>query len=183
VPVSFEAADAIELRLDDVDELFVARAPDARAGRGGAESGIERLEARLALKPATAEWPDILRIHLPSGLGGADPDKVREAFARWCELELERIDTRRTLMARERGRAWVVGAAFFAACLLLAGLLESVPFLSGFVASLLSETIIIAGWVGIWHPLDLTLYAWWPDARRRKLLERMRALKLEFPAT
>jgi hypothetical protein len=172
--------DAIELDLDDIAELFEARAPDVLAGRGGAPAGIDRLVSRLALKPARAMWPDTLRIRLATPSADARPEMVSRAIGRWCEAELAAIEGRLELMARERVRAWVVGLAFFAFCLGVAGALEAAPMLSGFLATLLSETVIIAGWVGLWHPLDLTLYAWWPDARRRKLLQQLQALKLEL---
>lgn len=174
----FDQPDLIELRLDDVEELFEARPANARTGRGGGPAGVVQLERRLALKPPAAEWPRTLRISCPAGAGEIDAGMLGQAFRRWCETELEAINQHRELVARERRRAWLVGMAFFIACLLLAGFLEAAWPFSDFVSVLLSETVIIAGWVGLWHPLDLTLYAWWPYARRRKLLEQMRGLNL-----
>jgi hypothetical protein len=180
--LSFDQPDVIELTLDDVDELFEARRADAHAGRGGAPAGMVQLERRLAVKPPAADWPHRLRLRLPPGSRGADPVMVTQAVQRWCETELEGIDLHRDMMSRERRTAWVVGILFLITCVLAAGLLEATRPLSDFWTGLLSESFIIAGWVGLWRPLELTLYDWWPDARRRKLLLRMRELEVELAA-
>jgi hypothetical protein len=180
--LSFDQPDVIELMLDDVDELFEARRADARAGRGGAPAGMVQLERRLAVKHPAADWPQRLRLRLPAGSPGADATLVTQAVRRWCETELEGIDLHRQMMSRERRTAWIVGILFLITCVLAAGLLEAMRPFSDFWTGLLSESFIIAGWVGLWRPLELTLYDWWPDARRRKLLERMRELEVELAA-
>jgi hypothetical protein len=37
----------------------------------------------------------------------------------------------------------------------------------------LRESLIIAGWVVMWHPLEVLLYGLWPVTRERRLLERL----------
>ena len=36
---------------------------------------------------------------------------------------------------------------------------------------ILTESLIIAGWVVMWHPLEVLLYGLWPVVRERKLLD------------
>ena len=43
----------------------------------------------------------------------------------------------------------------------------------GPLGSLFGESLIIAGWVVMWHPLEVLLYGLWPVRRERKLLERL----------
>ena len=38
--------------------------------------------------------------------------------------------------------------------------------LPSFSRKLLRESLVLAGWVGLWHPMELFLYAWWPDRER-----------------
>lgn len=38
---------------------------------------------------------------------------------------------------------------------------------------LVRESLFIGGWVAMWRPLEIFLYAWWPIARERRLLERL----------
>jgi hypothetical protein len=37
------------------------------------------------------------------------------------------------------------------------------------------ESLLIAGWVVMWHPLEVLLYGLWPVLRERRLLERLAA--------
>jgi len=38
---------------------------------------------------------------------------------------------------------------------------------------LVKESLIIAGWVALWRPLEIFLYDWWPIRAEAKLLERL----------
>ncbi|WP_415176918.1 hypothetical protein [Porticoccus sp.] len=52
-----------------------------------------------------------------------------------------------------------------------------VPY-SGF-AELLSEGLMIGGWVAMWRPMEIFLYRWWPIVRRRRTYIRL----AEMPVT
>ena len=43
---------------------------------------------------------------------------------------------------------------------------ESAPFI-------VRESLIIAGWVAMWRPLEIFLYDWWPIRRQVKLYRRL----------
>jgi hypothetical protein len=45
---------------------------------------------------------------------------------------------------------------------------------------ILRESLIIAGWVVMWHPLEVLLYGLWPVIRERRLLERLAAADVRF---
>jgi len=38
---------------------------------------------------------------------------------------------------------------------------------------LVKESLIIAGWVALWRPLEIFLYDWWPIHAEAKLLDRL----------
>jgi hypothetical protein len=38
---------------------------------------------------------------------------------------------------------------------------------------LVKESLIIAGWVALWRPLEIFLYDWWPIRAEAKLLDRL----------
>jgi hypothetical protein len=42
------------------------------------------------------------------------------------------------------------------------------------------ESLVIAGWVVMWHPLEVLLYGLWPVVRERRLLERLAAAEIEL---
>jgi hypothetical protein len=67
-----------------------------------------------------------------------------------------------------------------AACFALATLLERTSPLSAFGGYLLSETIVIAGWMGLWHPIDLTLPPDSPLRTRLRLMKRIGRLEVKL---
>jgi hypothetical protein len=44
---------------------------------------------------------------------------------------------------------------------------------------ILSESLVIAGWVVMWRPLELYLYDWWPLRSKRKLYEKLSTIPIE----
>ncbi len=172
----------VGIRLQSLDLLFRNPEIDPFAGSHDGLSGMDHL--KLALKRHwSRDTPDVtmLRLVVPAvDAGPARRDETRRAIAGWCDAQAAVTQNLLSVMAKERRRAWQVGGLFFAACLAIATALETIPALSGFGATLVSETIIIAGWVGVWHPLDLTLYAWWPHRFRLQQLEKIRQLAVEL---
>ena len=51
---------------------------------------------------------------------------------------------------------------------------------------LVKESLIIAGWVALWRPLEIFLYDWWPIRAEAKLLDRLSEMTVQVlgaPAT
>lgn len=46
------------------------------------------------------------------------------------------------------------------------------------VTSTISEGMLVLGWVALWNPYDRLLFAWSPEVRRRRLLERIASFPL-----
>jgi hypothetical protein len=66
----------------------------------------------------------------------------------------------------------VIGIAFLALAVTLAGLVSGALGESAF-AALLRESMVIGGWVAMWRPLEIFLYDWWPILAERKLYDRL----------
>lgn len=75
-----------------------------------------------------------------------------------------------------------VGLGVLAACVLISRLAQELAGESYF-ARLLSEGILILGWVANWRPLEIFLYDWWPLLKRRALLQRLAAASIELRAS
>ena len=43
----------------------------------------------------------------------------------------------------------------------------------GAVSRIAEESLLIAGWVAMWRPLEIFLYDWWPIRAEARLLERL----------
>jgi hypothetical protein len=66
----------------------------------------------------------------------------------------------------------VIGVAFLALAVTLAGLVTGALGESAF-AALIRESMVIGGWVAMWRPLEIFLYDWWPILAERKLYDRL----------
>ncbi len=42
----------------------------------------------------------------------------------------------------------------------------------------LGEGFLIAGWVSLWHPIEVLLYEWWPLSRENRIYESI--MKMEI---
>ncbi len=174
------APGVVSIRLQSLDLLFRNPEVDPFAGSHDGLSGMDHL--KLALKRHwSRDTPDVtlLRLIVPAADATASrQDETHRAIAGWCDAQAAVIRNLLSVMAKERRRAWQVGGLFFAVCYAIAAALETIPALSGLGGTLISETIIIAGWVGVWHPLDLTLYAWWPHRFHLQQIQKIRQLKV-----
>jgi hypothetical protein len=97
---------------------------------------------------------------------------VRAHFDR--DAQMQNLRVRRLL--REGRLSLVVGLSFLALCMAGATLLPFAAF--GTAGDVFRESLIIAGWVAMWHPLDVLLYGYWPVLRERTLLHRLAAAEV-----
>lgn len=92
---------------------------------------------------------------------------VRQHFVR--SASLQQLKLRRLL--REGRLSLTIGVATLVVCISTATLapLEEL----GTFGEILRESLVIAGWVVMWNPLEVLLYGQWPVRRERRLLERL----------
>jgi len=69
----------------------------------------------------------------------------------------------------------LIGLAFLAGAIALAQWLGSLIRHEGY-AWLVSESLIIGGWVALWRPLEIFLYDWWPIRADARLFDRLAAM-------
>lgn len=81
----------------------------------------------------------------------------------------KRLEFRRLM--REGQKALAIGLVFLGACVALVQALPrgGEPTVRG----VLRESLLIAGWVAMWRPMQIYLYDWWPIRRRRRLFEKL----------
>lgn len=92
------------------------------------------------------------------------------------QIEMQSADLKRFL---KRAQVYLVlGAAFLFVCL---GIAQSIgnaehPSLLYF----LREGIIIFGWVGLWRPMELILFDWYPLYEKIQLYRRIKRSEIDF---
>ena len=50
-------------------------------------------------------------------------------------------------------------------------------------AQLVRESLLIGGWVSMWRPLEIFLYAWWPIRDERRLQDRLAKMPVRIECT
>jgi hypothetical protein len=70
----------------------------------------------------------------------------------------------------------LIGLAFLVTCLSVRQLLMA-NIRPG--DAILSEGLLILGWVAMWKPVEIFLYDWWPDLDRRRLFGRIAHIQIE----
>jgi hypothetical protein len=101
---------------------------------------------------------------------------VRGHFAREASLQ----ELRRRRLIREGRLSLLIGLATLVLCISAAALVPTDSL--GTPGDILRESLVIAGWVVMWHPLEVLLYGLWPVVRERRLLERLAAADVELSA-
>ncbi|HKP38991.1 MAG TPA: hypothetical protein VJT71_19185 [Pyrinomonadaceae bacterium] len=138
----------------DVEEFIVSSAEEYLPN--------ETLSLRIHLEQWPAEDPTELLCNA-----------VRNYFR--YRSRLNYLDFRRLM---KRGRvSLIIGLLFLAACLLSNRLLLGDH--EGTWATILRESLTIAGWVGMWRPMEIYLYDWWPLRRRGRIYRKLSRMPVE----
>ena len=169
----------VALALKDPRDLFREPELDPFAGEDNDESGFDRLIDMLRSNEDWRKSEFRLSLTLPAEFAGPDWElRIRRALTRYCDAQIV-VARRKLLQVRAEGRRSLrIGGIFLIACLGLAAFAESVFREGGLIATLVVEGLFIAGWVGLWQPVDLLLYAWWPHADEIKLHEKIKRMEL-----
>ena len=162
------------LPLEDIRYLFATPEPDPFSSAELDVSGIDYLMSDLT---GRRKLPERIRVTLvlPQEKIEADLEqKVSTALKRYCLRQMQSSE-RKARSVRLRGfRALRKGVVVLAVLLALSGLLSSRlfandgPAVQAIIAALASS-LVIAGWVVIWNPIDLFLYEAMPYQRERHI--------------
>src|ERR1044072_1202492 len=90
------------------------------------------------------------------------------------EASLESLRLRRQL--RDARLSLGIGLLSLAACIGGAALISAQAL--GPFGGIVRESLLIAGWVVMWHPLEVLLCGLWPHVRERRLLARLAAAEV-----
>jgi hypothetical protein len=169
-------AHAIRLKLRDMNQFFNSMDPSPFIERGLDPDAEEFIVSWAHELPAGS--PLKLRIDLEQWPAQDPKDVIRQAVhnhfahrARLTDMEFRRL--------MKQGRtSLLIGLAFLASCLLAIQTLLSGE--KGTWASVLRESLTIAGWVAMWRPMQIYLYDWWPLLRRRRIYRQLSHMSVDL---
>jgi hypothetical protein len=166
----------IEITLRELKQLFNTLDPAPFHEKDldpAAEEYIVSAVRELGLQPSR------LVLHLPPG--------TTDDEACGAVVAIRNYFADRSRHAREQVRllfvrgviSLLIGLAFLAICLSVRELLMTTVQPGD---AILSEGLLILGWVAMWKPVEIFLYDWWPDLDKRRLFERIAHMQIETQA-
>lgn len=158
-PQLFNTLDPSPFRLKDLD-------PDAETYIIGAAREF----------PLAA--PLKLLVHLPAPVITPElGEELRQAVHHYFAYRAE-VTARELRFELHLGRlSLAIGLAFLILCVVL----RQVVFvdMTGTLARIIAEGLLICGWVAMWRPLQIFLYDWWPQRFRHELERKLAQIPVE----
>lgn len=172
----------IAIELDQVDDLFSAASFSPLQGHFEPRSGMEQVLAQVSAH----RLRDQARLHLVLTIRApteATDAQIEASVRGYCaaiiadrQLDLVRV--------RHAGRnALLLGLGFLGSCMLLSTGITAAAFLPGFIRQLFGEGLIIAGWVGLWRPVEVLLFDTRPPRQDIRLHRAIGAAGIEVRRT
>jgi hypothetical protein len=119
-----------------------------------------------------AREPLSLVIHLDKG--GDEPEiqkTVEQGIHNYFQYRAEQNRREFGHLMRQGRISLLIGLLFLFSCFLVRELLLALP--RGTLTSFAQESVIIAGWVAMWRPMEIYLYEWWPLRSKGMIFRKM----------
>jgi hypothetical protein len=103
-----------------------------------------------------------LVIHLPVGEAAKEnAETIEEAIHNYFSYRTDAARRELKLCFREGRQSLAIGLSFLVLCMSFRSLLGFFGHES-MMSELISEGLLISGWVAMWRPFQIFLYDWWP---------------------
>ncbi|MGC9992228.1 MAG: hypothetical protein ABSD52_07535 [Candidatus Cybelea sp.] len=124
-----------------------------------------------------------LRVLLPpEEVSPQTQTRVERAIARYCAHKIAEAGLQMTEWRHGALSTFLWGLAFFAVSLLLTAGLERTDFLPDAIRTLAVETLVIAGWVIMWQPMDTLILGWLPIRQQQRTFRAIRLMRATIEA-
>lgn len=166
----------VDLTLDVLDDLFVARPADPLNGRFDARSGFEYLLENVA--------PSREAIRVRISLAGENSvrytdEGIAAAIAGYASARLDRVGAELARIRRLAFKELAFGVVFLALCLVVSSVLAGVGITPDWLRDFFVEGLVIIGWIALWHPVDMLFFERLPLIRERRILHRLHSAQVE----
>ena len=162
----------IEIRLRTVSQLFNSLDPSPFHDRDLHDDAEEFIVSWARELPRNA--PIRIVIHLPRDEAeAAARTGLAATLAHYFDGRRGRFEHDIEELFRIGRRHLAVGLVVLVACLSASQAVRHLVPLST-LAGIISESLVIVGWVANWKPIEIFLYEWWPIRRQIRLYQRLR---------
>jgi hypothetical protein len=168
--------------LNQVEDLFTAASFAPLQGRFEPRTGMEQVLDQVAVRRLRPGEPLHLRLTLRQSTA-ADDEAIRAAIRGYCEAVIadQQLDLQR--ISRSGRNALLLGLGFLAACMALSTAANAATFLPEFIRRLFGEGLVIAGWVGLWRPIEVMLFDTRPPRHDIRLHRAIAAAEIDVLRT
>ena len=165
----------IEVKLQEFEQLFNTIDPSPFHEKDLDHDLEEFIESWAKEYPL--HEPLRLVVHLEQRPPDADPQAIIErAVHNYFAYKAGLNQREFTQLMREGRLSLIIGLLFLTACLSGARLAVN-GHIPG--APIVEASLTIAGWVAMWHPMDIYLYGWWPLRRTGKVFRKLSIMPVE----
>ena len=166
---------SIKLRLHDINQLFNLMDPSPFIEKDLDDEAEEFIVGWAQEFPRDA--PLKLHVQLEQRPAENPKELIRQAVHNHFSHRAEITHLEFRNLMKQGRTSLLIGLSCLAACLIISRTL--LPGEAGTWASVLRESLTIAGWVAMWRPMQIYLYDWWPLRRRIRLFERLSRMPVE----
>lgn len=163
----------IEVRLRELRQLFNTLDPAPFHEKDLDSSAEEYITSAMR---EVGSHPSRLLLHLPPGTMVDDAHGAVTAIRNYFAYRRRHAREQLRLLLARGVISLLIGLAFLVVCLSLRELLQAS------VATpmpVVSEGLLILGWVAMWKPVEIFLYDWWPEVDKGRLFERIAHMEIE----
>lgn len=172
----------IIVALEQVEDLFTAASFAPLDGHFEPRSGMEQVLDQVAVRPPHGGEQLRLRLSIRRPTEVSD-EAIWLAVRGYCEAVIadRQLDLRR--IGRNGRNALLLGLGFLAACMALSTAASAATVLPEFIRRLFGEGLVIAGWVGLWRPIEVMLFDTRPPQHDIRLHQAIAAAEIEVLRT
>lgn len=165
----------IEVNLQDLEQFFNTMDPSPFYEKD-LDHDLEEFIVSWATEYSLHE-PLRLVVHLQDRPPGIDAYGVIEkAVHNYFRYRTELNQREFKQLLREGRISLIIGLSFLTVCI-SGGQMATRFQIPG--ASVVEVSLTIAGWVAMWHPMDVFLYGWWPLRREGKVYRKLSTIPVE----
>ena|ERR1700730_568283 len=165
----------IEVNLQEFEQLFNTIDPSPFHEKD-LDHDLEEFIVSWA-KEYPLHAPLRLIVHLQKRPRVSDPQAIIErAVHNYFAYKTELNQREFKQLMRDGRLSMIIGLLFLTACLSGAHL-ATARHIPG--ATVVEASLTIAGWVAMWHPMDIYLYGWWPLRRTGRVFHKLSAMPIE----
>lgn len=171
----------VTVKVNDVRDLFRAHEFDPFADE---REDIGSIVEMAQLPQLVSQLKKIrLRVLVPAeGFDGDTERSVQRALQRYCEHKVAQAARTVSAMRWVGVRTFLVGLVFFAISLAASAAVERLLFIPAALRTLAIESLVIAGWVVMWQPLDTLYQGWWPPYEEERTFRAIGEIPLRVEA-